>query len=361
MYYYYQKNIFFEHRYNSMMYYYGDLQHYIYPSRTIAELKSRLSKDSRFDIGFFNDQKKIVFPSVPEMKIPFKTGFFEYQNHYFYVDTVELEHLKTIRYIAIRANTIDAELERTKKSIYLFLLFSFVFLSAVIYALSKLFLHPLRDTISKMDRFIRDTTHELNTPLSVITMSVEQMDKENLDSRQRKQIDRITVASRTMSNLYNDLTFLLMYGENKNQDTEVDLKLLTEERIEYFRPLAEAKKITLQTDLSSSALTIDREKMVRIVDNLLSNAIKYNKLGGKIEIALGKNFLRIRDTGIGIPEDKIDQIFNRYARFDEANGGFGIGLNLIQMICREYDLAIEVTSELSKGSAFTIGWEKSSH
>lgn len=357
MYYYYQKNIYFEHRYNSMMYYYRNLQHHIYPSHTMAELQSHLSKDPRFEIGFFNRENRIVYLSSPDLKIPFKSGFFERDSHYFYIDTIELEHLKTIRYVAIRTKTIEAELEKTRKSIYLFLIFSIVFLSAVIYALSRVFLHPLRDTIAKLDRFIRDTTHELNTPLSVITMSIEQMSKERLDPKQLKQIERIGVASRTISNLYNDLTFLVMYGQTQNHDILIDMVQLVQERGEFFRPLAEARKITIQTDLEPSSLVIDREKMTRIIDNLLSNAIKYNKIGGKVEIVLRSRFLRISDTGIGIPEDKQEEIFNRYARFDEASGGFGIGLNLIRMICREYRLGIEVNSRPSQGAAFTLSWD----
>lgn len=337
-----------------MMYYSGNLQHHIYSSKNLTELKSHLSKDPRFDIGFLTKTHKILYTSAPNLAIPVGNDFFEYQNHYFYIDTVELEHLKEIHYIVIRAKTIEAELEQTRKSIYLFLIFSILFLSIVIYALSKLFLHPLRDTIAKLDRFIRDTTHELNTPLSVITMSIEQLNKEHLDAKQLKQINRISVASRTISNLYNDLTFLMMYEQNQNHNIPVDMPLLVEERLEYFRPLADAKKITMQSDLEPCIVVVDRDKMIRIIDNLLSNAIKYNKPSGKIEISLAPKFLRISDTGIGIPDDKLNEIFNRYTRFDEANGGFGIGLNLIQMICQEYGFTIGVDSEIAKGTAFTI-------
>jgi two-component system, OmpR family, sensor kinase len=359
MYYVYQKNIFLEVRHNSMLYYSGNIQHHIYPSKNLTELKTHLSKDPRFEIGFLAQNKQIAYLSSPGMKFLFHPGFYEYNHHYFYIDTIELKHLKQIRYIVIQAHTIDAELERTRKSIYLFLIFSIFFLSLVIYALSNLFLHPLRDTIAKLDRFIRDTTHELNTPLSVITMSIEQLDKKQLNDKQLKQINRITVASRTISNLYNDLTFLMMYEQNQNHDMPIDLLPMIEERLEYFRPLADAKKITLHTDLHPSVFLIDREKMIRIIDNLLSNAIKYNKLAGSIHISLTDHSLRVSDTGIGIPRDKIAQIFNRYTRFDDANGGFGIGLNIIQMICQEYHLEIKVDSEISKGTTFIISWGKS--
>jgi two-component system, OmpR family, sensor kinase len=337
-----------------MIYHMGALQEHIYNANNLTELNQHLSRDPRFDIAFLTHQKKILYSSSPNLRFPFKQGLFEYQNHYYYIEIIELAHLKEIHYIVVRANGIETQLKQTRNSIYIFLIFSILFLSVVIYMLAKLFLHPLRDAISKLDQFIRDTTHELNTPLSIITMSIEQLDKKTLDSSQQKHINRIDVASRTISNLYNDLAFLIMYKQSKNTNLLLDLKPLIEERIEYFHPIADAKKVSIQADLHNTSLLVDREKMIRIIDNLLSNAIKYNKVSGDIYITLYKSSLSVRDTGIGIESDKINQIFNRYTRFDKANGGFGIGLNIIQMICNEYHFHISVESELSHGSTFTI-------
>lgn len=350
-----------EIRHDSMVYYTGTQKEHIFNAKNIAELHQYLSRDPRFKIALLTKDKKIAYASIPNLKVPFKEGFFEDNHNYYYIDIIEAEHFKQIHYIVVRANTIDRQLEQTRKSIYIFLIFSILFLSVVIYALSKLFLQPLRDAIAKLDQFIRDTTHELNTPLSVITMSIEQLDKTSLDNRHLKHINRIDVASRTISNLYNDLAFLIMYEQSKKNDLDIDLKILFLERIEYFRPLAQAKKITIHTNFTESTVLTDREKMIRIIDNLLSNAVKYNKLAGDIYITLTKNFLSIRDTGIGIESDKLDHIFNRYTRFDNANGGFGIGLNIIQMICQEYDFEITVKSELSMGTIFMITWSESSY
>lgn len=360
MYYYYQKNIFIELRRDSMTYYAGNVQDRIFDAKNMAEIKKQLSRDPRFDIVLLNYNKKILYSSAPQLKFPFRNGHYEYQQHYFYTDIIELNHLKKVHYLLIRASSVDSQLEQTRKSIYLFLIFSIFFLSTVIYLLGKLFLHPVRDAIAKLDRFIRDTTHELNTPLSVITMSIEQLNQESLSSKQQKHIDRISVASRTISNLYNDLTFLLMHDQIKHYNHDLDVKEVLLERIEYFVPIADAKKITIHTKIESSILKIDRENMIRLIDNLLSNAIKYNKPSGEIFITLTDTMLSIRDTGIGIPSEVVNQIFNRYTRFDEANGGFGIGLNIIQMICQKYHLKIVVDSVIAKGTTFSVSWGKSS-
>lgn len=359
IYYTYQKNVLIDIRHESMIYHMEALQEHIYNTKSLTELREHLSRDPRFDIAFLSHQKKILYSSTPHLSFPFQQGLFEYQDHYYFIETIELAHLKDIHYILIRTNSIDVQLQQTRKSIYVFLIFSILFLAAVIYALSKLFLHPLRNAIAKLDQFIRDTTHELNTPLSIITMSIEQLDKKTLDANQCKHINRIDVASRTISNLYNDLAFIMIHEQTNNNNLLLDLQPLIEERIKYFYPIADAKKISIHTDLHSVPLHIDREKIIRIIDNLLSNAIKYNKASGNIYIMLHNASLTVRDTGIGIANDKIDQIFTRYTRFDEANGGFGIGLNIIQMICHEYGFKITVNSELSLGTTFTILFDNS--
>lgn len=361
MYYYYQRNMYIELRRDSMAYYAGTIQDHIFDAKSMDELQEHLSRDPRFEIAFLTQKKKVLYASASDVVFPFHLGFFEYDKHYFFTDTIELKHLKKIHYLLIRANSIEPQLEQTRNSIYLFLIFSILFLSIVIYLLGKLFLHPVRDAIHKLDRFIRDTTHELNTPLSVITMSVEQLNQEELLPKQRKHVERISVASKTISNLYNDLTFLLMHDQIKQHNVDLDLKALLQERIEYFTPIAEAKKITIRSDLEAAAFRIDREHMIRLIDNLLSNAIKYNKPSGEITISLNPKSLKIGDTGIGIPKEVIDHIFQRYTRFDEANGGFGIGLNIVQMIVQKYQMKIDVRSNAGVGSEFKISWDKSSH
>jgi len=220
--------------------------------------------------------------------------------------------------------------------------------------LSRLFLRPMREYIGKLDRFIRDTTHELNTPLSVISMSIERISEHNLDDNNQKQLKRISIASKTISNLYNDLTFLIQYQNFHDTIENIDLSILINERICYFKQLAESKKITIEESLVPKMLNIDKTKFTRVIDNLLSNAIKYNKRSGTITVILTNDELIVSDTGIGIPQNKMKEIFNLYTRFDDANGGFGIGLNLVKLICEQYKMTIVVSSEVGSGTTFKI-------
>ncbi|HEX5623193.1 MAG TPA: ATP-binding protein, partial [Sulfuricurvum sp.] len=91
-------------------------------------------------------------------------------------------------------------------------------------------------------------------------------------------------------------------------------------------------------------------------DNLLSNAIKYNRMNGTIIIRLEEGRLCIEDNGIGIPSSMISQVFERYARADKSVGGFGIGLHIVAMIAKEYNLTISIESEEKKGTKICVGW-----
>ncbi len=242
------------------------------------------------------------------------------------------------------------------------LLFGFPFFIVVVvigYFLMRLFLRPMRDTVMLLDRFIKDTTHELNTPVCAILANIETIDKESLDGRTRKKIDRIDIAGRTISNIYQDLTYLVLNHKIQTKNQKIDISKLLENRCEYFKIIAKSKKIEFVLNIKDEIyLYIDKNKIIKMIDNLISNAIKYNKIKGKIYITLMDDKIVVRDTGIGIKKEKLDEIFDRYTRFNTSNGGFGIGLNIVSMIAREYNFKIKVNSELNKYTEVEIKWQE---
>ena len=117
------------------------------------------------------------------------------------------------------------------------------------------------------------------------------------------------------------------------------------------------KKVKILTKLDADVvLNIDNKKLSKLIDNILSNAIKYNKIDGSIHIDLDGNKLTIKDTGKGIKEEHIDAMLERYTRFDKVVGGFGIGLNIVKMICNEYGLSINIKSKLDEWTEVSIVW-----
>ncbi len=235
--------------------------------------------------------------------------------------------------------------------------FLVIFLVAGI-ILMRLFLAPMRDAIHLLDRFIKDTTHELNTPVSAILSNIEMIDTDRLEPKTAKKIKRIEIGARTISTIYQDLTYIALNHKIVSQDTDVDLSKLVQERIDYFRILGESKKISFETDIQPGIrLYIDENKMARLIDNLLSNAIKYNRRNGEIFVELRPGELLVKDSGIGMDEKQIKEIFKRYKRFDSSVGGFGIGLNIVAMIAAEYNLKIDIESQKGQGSEVTVRWD----
>lgn len=234
----------------------------------------------------------------------------------------------------------------------------FAFLLLIGFILARLLLKPMNEAIVLLDDFIKDTTHELNTPISAILTNLEALKEENIPISMQKKLTRIEIASRTISTLYDDLTYLILNHDLAVINEPLNLSELLEERLEYFRNRIEQKKIhCVFNKTENTFLTIDRTKMTRIIDNLLSNAIKYNKRNGTIIIGLHEGILCIEDNGIGIPENMIKEVFERYTRADKSVGGFGIGLHIVAMIAKEYDLNISIDSEEKKGTKICVKWK----
>jgi two-component system, OmpR family, sensor kinase len=169
----------------------------------------------------------------------------------------------------------------------------------------------------KLNTFIKDTTHELNTLISAILMSTE------VEDLNAKQIERVRLSAKIISEIYKDLTYIFLEDTQKRKNTnELSLKDIIEEQLKYFEILAHKKKITLSTNLVDFKYKINEDDFLRVFNNLVSNAIKYNKMNGKLEITLSNNILIIKDTGIGIEKQKIHNIFNRYYRATAEQGGF---------------------------------------
>jgi len=224
--------------------------------------------------------------------------------------------------------------------------------------LARLFVRPMHHSIMLLDRFIKDTTHELNTPLSAILTNIEMIDRTQMDPSNAKKLNRIEIGARTVSTLYEDLKFLTLERGRSVEDEQIDLLLLLQSRIEYFSLQMQSKQIILHQKLEPVSMQADRRLIARVIDNLLSNAIKYNKRAGSIEVVLTPGVLVISDSGIGIPNEKLAHIFDRYSRFNNSEGGFGIGLNIVKMIVEHYAMKIEVSSELGIGTEVTLRWEE---
>ena len=237
-------------------------------------------------------------------------------------------------------------------------LFSFILLLFVGYFIAKLFLKPMRESIQMLDRFIKDTTHELNTPIAAILSNIQMINKDNIDEKLAKKINRIEIGAKTISNIYEDLTFVSLNNQIISNNEKLYFSQILNQRVDFFKSIASSKKIEFILDIKDDIFIVcDVKKLSKLIDNILSNAIKYNKFQGFIKVTLKDKILIIEDSGKGMSKDNLSNLFTRYKRFDKSVGGFGIGLNIVSLIANEYDFEIDVISKIDVGTRIKIKWQ----
>lgn len=258
--------------------------------------------------------------------------------------------------IIIQGENVSKELLWIRARVFGFAAFAFLALGVIAYILVKIALKPLEDKISTLNRFIKDSAHELNTPLSVILMSIEQLERQN--TIYNTKFSRIKLAAKTLHQVYSDLVFANFPNTLSSEKEKLDFNQLINERVEYFHLFFQQKKLCLHLELGEEvSITMSKTQLSKLLDNLLSNAIKYNKKGGKIHIKTQQNFFSISDEGCGISKQNIKHIFERYTRFNADQGGFGIGLSLVKRICDENALELSCFSKQNEGSTFVLQWK----
>lgn len=310
--------------------------------------KDKYLNNSEYKIAFYNKNEEFMFGSFND-KINTNLGFLYSQDKISLTDSSTVGHLN-IWYIVLEDFSFKNRVLNLKYQILFIFLIVYSIISLVGYTLAKLFLKPIKDERNRLNNFIKDTTHELNTPISAIIMSSQS------EILNQKQIERIKFSAKRVSEIYSDLTYLFLENDEKKAIQELDLKELIVDEIIGFEPMISRKKVEINLNLEEFVYKINREDFIRLFNNIFSNAIKYNKIGGKIDIFLNNRELIIKDNGIGITLDKQNDIFKRYYRATNSSGGFGLGLNIVYTICKKYGIKIELKSILDEGSSFKLSF-----
>ena len=302
--------------------------------------------NQNYKISFYDKDKNLLFGNLDE-KLNFEQNFYNDEEKLIIVDSSTVGHLG-IWYIALKDNSLKEKISNLKLNIFLIFLIFYTIIAIVSWSLAKLFLKPIKNEREKLNNFIKDTTHELNTPISAIIMSCED------DNLTKKQLDRIKFSAKRVSEIYKDLTYIFLGNIEKKSLDKIDLSKVIKEEIINFEPMIARKRLKINLNIEEFFYEINKDDFIRLFNNLFSNAIKYNKTDGNIDIILQNSELIIKDSGIGISKDKIKDIFNRYYRATNQSGGFGLGLNIVNMICKTYNIKIDVQSSENIGSTFTL-------
>ena len=218
------------------------------------------------------------------------------------------------------------------------------------------------------DDFLANMSHELKTPLNSINIISEIMLKNkgnNLDENQLKNIEVINKCGKDLIYLINDILDLSKLDAKKTQINlkKFDIKKSIQNIYDKFYEQAKNKELEfiLECDDNFEEIYSDEEKIKQIINNLLSNAIKFTEKGKielKIENLNSQIKVKVKDDGIGILQENLHEIFERFKQVDGSTtrkyGGTGLGLAICKELCLLLDIKISVQSELNKGTTFEL-------
>ncbi|MBW6488045.1 HAMP domain-containing sensor histidine kinase [Sulfurimonas sp.] len=285
------------------------------------------------------DEERVLLYGLDVGDIPLKQGFYTDEKFEYFIDlSPQLHH--GVKYLILKSKKADKQVLKLLQDILFVAVFSVGLIAVVGYFLSMMFLKPIQNERVKLDKFIKDSTHELNTPITAILMSIERLKKEKIDEKILKRVD---ISAKRVQKIYSDLTYLLLESENHNVK-QINLREIVENELTLYEDLALKKSLSIHKELDNAFLNMDEVSAQRLFGNLISNAIKYNKHGGKMELKLTPKMFSISNSGIGIKKEQQNRIFERFYRANEYEGGFGIGLDIVKRVCQKYKIDIEISS-----------------
>jgi two-component system, OmpR family, phosphate regulon sensor histidine kinase PhoR len=215
--------------------------------------------------------------------------------------------------------------------------------------------------------FLGNVSHELRNPIFAIQGYIETLHDGAIDDPKVNKhfLEKATEHTINLSNLLNDLIDISMIesGEMRLSYRYFEVNEFLHQIVNQFQSLADSKKIELVYKPCRENLKLfgDKNKLKQALDNLITNAIKYTETG-KVEVTVEeeKKFatIIIRDTGIGIPEEDLSRVFERFYRVDKARsrevGGTGLGLAIVKHIIEAHGSKISVKSKVGEGSEFSF-------
>jgi two-component system OmpR family sensor kinase len=311
--------------------FYNNEQKHVYDAQLLARMQtfSYALEGDAFEVDF-------IPPAKGEKLSVLQVGDDEVYALFVLPDTER--RLKVILPYEIYADGIGGQHRKT--------LLILALVTAVLLLFSSFFalyaLRPLRDALRLMEEFLKDIIHDLNTPVTAITLNTQLLRRRYRD----EEIGRIETSAKTIGSLYKNLEALSR--ELPLEPERVELEPFFAERVAYYRVLYPALTFTVHGGAVS--VRLNRDAFTRIVDNLLSNACKYNVPDGTVEIAFNGERVVIRDTGVGIDDTR--RAFERFYR--ESDRGLGMGLNIVRKLSRQMGIGIELKSEKGSGTTAVL-------
>lgn len=240
--------------------------------------------------------------------------------------------------------------------------------SGIGYFMAGRALVPLKDAYERQKQFAADASHELRTPLAVVMASADLLlaDPSIENPFLRQVLEDLKSEVKKMTDLVSELLMVARSDNNalKVKIQRVDLTEILEQVVRMMKPIAEKKNILLiGEEFRSVLVNCDEQKIKQLAIILVDNAIKYTTSGGSVLVRFEsaddvKAVFSVADSGIGIAEEDLGKVFERFYRVDKARsremGGNGLGLAIASEIVKLHEGKISVASRLGEGTKFTV-------
>ena len=223
-------------------------------------------------------------------------------------------------------------------------------------------LNRVRVLLEAQRQLLADTSHELRNPLTVIRTNLDLL-KRDLDPRTRQEAATETEQeAERMSRLVTDLLLLARQDATAHRDlVPIRLDALAHDAVERFRQLAPDHSVA-SGQVDGIVLYGDPDRLRELLDNLLDNAVRYTPAGGKVTVSVSRAGssaqLIVDDTGVGIPPEHLERIFDRFYRVDparsRATGGTGLGLAIVKHVAESLGGRVHAESKPGRGSRFVV-------
>lgn len=223
-------------------------------------------------------------------------------------------------------------------------------------------LERVEESVEAQKRFIADSSHELRTPLTAIRGNVDLLERETDEQSRSESLDSIKREAERMSRIVQNLLLLAQLdAQSSFNPHEVELDTLLLDVFRQAKVMAGSRRVQLGNE-DVATVKGDADQLKQMLLNLVDNAIKYTPPDGQITLALYRDDqwarIEVADTGVGIPEEHLPHIFDRFYRVDKvrsrSQGGTGLGLAIVKSIAELHGGQVTVTSSVGQGSSFAV-------
>jgi len=303
----------------------------------------------RANVALLDENKNILYGTLSQA-IDYSKEFYMKGDMFTLITQRTAKHLG-VTYVVVQSGECVKNIVVLKNKILYTVILTAFFIMLIAIFLSYIFLKPIKDKMLEIENFVKDTTHELNTPITALMMSTSRIkSKKHYDE---KIVNNISISTKQLYDIYASLSYL-SFDHDSEEAKDIAFEEIVAESIEYFGELLNKKNITLVKELKHSPMQIAPTKAKMLINNLLSNAIKYSKPNTTIHITTNQDGFIVQDEGIGIAKEQLGNILKRFVRANSYAGGFGVGLNIVDSIVKEQGFKLKIDSQEGAGTTVTI-------